>query len=376
MGRRSGAPVSVLQVLAQDDLGGTELMLASLLERLDRERVRCDLAVLGPPGPISERVAGAGVKVYAIDRGGPAASVVNLGRLLRRGDYDIVNAYGLRAGLVTRIAARAAAPRTVVVIGVRGLLVTEVESLTSPKARVANAIERATAPLVDCYDSNSRGAAELLVQNGIPSERVHYIPNGLDLTNWGTGVASANGDAPPLIVSVARFVARKRHQDLIHALARLKAEGVGFRAVLAGAGPTLAPSQELTSQLGLEAEVELPGRLDPGEVSELVGRARIACLSSLWEGMPGFVMEAMAAAVPVVATNVNGPDELVVDGVTGFLVPAKDPESLAQALRTLLEEPSLAAEFGASGRERIERDFSLDSMVAAKLDLYESVARG
>ncbi|MDX6583433.1 MAG: hypothetical protein QOI10_2617 [Solirubrobacterales bacterium] len=371
----SPGPVSVLQVLAQDDLGGTELMLASLVERLDPRRVRSELAVLSEPGPISARLRESGIAVHAIGGASLPGAALRLGRLLRTRGYGIVNAYGLRAGLVTRIAARAAAPRTAVVIGVRGLLVTEVESLSSPKARLALAIERATSSLVDCYDSNSRGALEPLARVGVPRDRMRYIPNGLDLSQWPPGAASPNGDGPPLIASVARFVPRKRHQDLLHALALLKGEGLRFRAVLAGAGPTLEQSRAVASRLDLDAEVEFPGRLDPGEVRELLGRAQIGCLSSVWEGMPGFVMEAMAAGLPVVATAVNGPDELVVDQVTGFLVPPKDPEPMMRALRTLLEQPALATRFGRSGRERIEREFSLDAMVAAKQELYERVAR-
>jgi glycosyltransferase involved in cell wall biosynthesis len=365
--------VTVLQVLAQDDLGGTELMLASLIERLDERRVSCELGLLSTAGPIATRLGAGGIRVHALGGGGAGRTAIGLARLLRRGGYDVVNAYGLRAGLAVRVIARLVSPRTRVVIGVRGLLVTEVEELASPKAKLALWLERATSRLVDLYDSNSRGAAELIVSLGIDSGRVRYIPNGLDLDLWPANGAKGSTEGPPLVASVARFVSRKRHQDLLHALALLNSAGVPFRAVLAGAGPTLETCRGLSVELGLEDRVEFPGRIAPDQVAELLEHAQVGCLSSLWEGMPGFVMEAMAARLPVVATAVNGPDELVVDGQTGFLVPAKDPEAMMQALRTLLEQPALAARFGQAGRDRIERDFSLDSMVTAKQSLYEGL---
>jgi glycosyltransferase involved in cell wall biosynthesis len=364
----------VLQLLSQDDLGGTELMLAALLERLDRSRIESELAILSPPGPIAARLRDAGLPIHDLGGRSLAGQGLHLGRLLRRRGFDVLAAYGLRAGLLGRFAANAAAPKTKVVIGVRGLLTTEVERTDSPKARFALLAERLTSWMVDVYDANSPGAGELLAQSGVRRDRIRYIPNGIDLDRWARPNGGRSGTGVPLIVSVARFVPRKRQQDLLVALSLLAREGVSFNAVLAGAGPTLADCQRFAGQLGLEDRVSFPGRLDPDAVAELLGRAEVACLSSLWEGMPGFIMEAMAAGLPVVATNVNGSDELVLDGSTGYLVPAEDPEALKDTLGAIISDPLLAARLGVAGRERIKREYSLDAMVEAKQELYEGVA--
>ena len=365
-------PIRVLQVLSQDDLGGTELMLASLLERLDRSRVESELAILGVPGPISQRLRRSSVPTHSLVTPGGRVSFFGLARLLRSHGFDVVNAYGFKAGLITRFAARLAAPATKVVIGVRGLLTAEVEDVGSAKARLALAAERLTTGLVDAYDSNSRGGADVLAAAGIDSSRIRRIPNGIDLSAW----PARNGHAlnpVPKIVSVARFVPLKRHQDLIEALADLRHKGVEFRAVLAGSGPMLERCREQARAVGIADRLEFPGRLETEQVAKLLTSADIACLSSRWEGMPGFVMEAMASSLPVVATLVNGVDELVVEGKTGHLVPAMNPVALAEALMGLIEDPDTAARLGAAGRRRISQSYSLDAMVSAKQRLYEEI---
>jgi glycosyltransferase involved in cell wall biosynthesis len=174
-------------------------------------------------------------------------------------------------------------------------------------------------------------------------------------------------------VCVARFVARKRHVDLVRALDRLENEGVGFRAVFVGYGPTLDPIRELSRKAGLQNVVEFRGRLAPDEIQQLLTQSDIFCLPSLWEGTVISVMEAMATGLPVVATDVNGVNEVVIDGVTGLLVPPYSHDRLAEALRTLLSDPTLRRRMGTAGRRRVQDAFRLDAVVGAKEALYRSL---
>jgi glycosyltransferase involved in cell wall biosynthesis len=178
----------------------------------------------------------------------------------------------------------------------------------------------------------------------------------------------------PLILCAARFVERKRHSDLLHALAGLARTGRSFRAVLVGAGPLLPEMRALTSALGLEGRVDLPGPVGSDEVRSLLEGATIACLASASEGMPGTLMEAMASGVPVVATDVGGTNELVVDGESGLLVPPYDPPALMNALESLLDDPDLAGSLAAGGRKRMEECFSLDVMLQQKERLFRRLA--
>jgi glycosyltransferase involved in cell wall biosynthesis len=130
----------------------------------------------------------------------------------------------------------------------------------------------------------------------------------------------------------------------------------------------------LCTALGLDGVVELPGSLDTAEVRELLERAAAVCLVSSSEGMPRILMEAMATGVAVIASDVPGTDELVVDGGSGLLVPAYDPPALAAAIARLLDDADLRARLGAAGRRRMEERFSFQAMMEAKAHLYARLA--
>jgi glycosyltransferase involved in cell wall biosynthesis len=146
--------------------------------------------------------------------------------------------------------------------------------------------------------------------------------------------------------------------------------------VLAGGGPLLEDMRALTASLGLEQRVQLPGTLASDELRRALEGATIACLPSTSEGMPGALMEAMATGVAVVATDVGGTNELVVDEESGLLVPAYDPAALAGAIGALLGDADLRARVVAGGRARMERCFSLDVMLEAKQRLFAGAASG
>jgi glycosyltransferase involved in cell wall biosynthesis len=367
-------PARVLHVLLLDTLAGTELMVASLMLNSDPARVTHELATLQEPGPIVTRIGGRRWTASLGGRGGFAGAAWRLARLLRARPYDVVNAYGLKASVLTRVLVRLLQPRAAFVCGVRAVHVTEVERLDSPKARVASLVERLFSPLVDVYDSNSRAALDLLAGLGIDSERLVHIPNGLDLSLWSPREATGQGGEPPVIVCAARFVERKRHQDLLEALAALDRDGRHFRAVLVGSGATLDDMRALAGRLGLDGRVELPGQVAPGRVRDLIGDAAVVCLTSTFEGMPGTLMEAMARGVAVVGTDVGGTNELIVDGESGLLVPACDAGALTRALARVLDDGVLRARLAAGGRRRMEEHFSLDVMVEAKDGLFEQLA--
>ena len=121
-------------------------------------------------------------------------------------------------------------------------------------------------------------------------------------------------------------------------------------------------------KLGLSEKVQFLGYQN--NILEILRSMDIFILPSLWEGMPNAILEAMAAGLPVVATNVGGTPEVVVDGETGFLVPPRDPEALANAIKLLIDDPELRKKFGQAGRERVERHFTIQETVRKTEELY------
>jgi len=348
-------------------------MLASLLESLDHSRVVSTLVTLDEPGPIAARVSRAGVRVLSLGGRGLGVAFARLARLLGKETFDVVNAYGFKATLVSRMLVASLQPSAAFVNGVRGLHITETERVDSPKARFALRVEHVTSRFVDAYDANSLGALDLLAASGIDRTRMHYIPNGIDPRPWRVARGEVRNEIP-VIVCVARFVARKRHVDLLEASAMLHSRGHAHRLVLVGYGPTLLQERERAETLGIGQSVTFMGRVEADDVRRVLKEADLFCLVSMWEGMAGTVMEAMAAGLPVVGTMVNGIHDLVDHGVTGSLVAPCDAEALATALAPLLADRPRREALGRAGQERVETHFSLDAMTASKEALYCEIA--
>ena len=364
-------PIRVLQVLSQDLVGGTELLVEVVARRLADLGMDSRVAALDDPGPVAARLAATGLPVYTLGRGRALAGV-RLGRLIGGGDFDVVEAYGFKASVIAR-AFWPRRARTKLVHGVMGAHLTEVLDFEEPKGRFALRVERLLSSRVDAYDVISRDAIDLLAANGIERGTMHYIPNGVDLDLWPPR-AEAPSARPPIVLCSARFVNRKRQEDLIRAAAILAARRTDCRIVLLGEGPNLERDRRLAAELGVSAVVELPGAVPGDQVRRQMEHATLFCLPSLWEGQAGALIEAMATGVPVVTTDTPGNRELVDDGVNGLLVPARDPGALADAIERIFADPGAAAAMAGEGRQRVEETYNLDAMVERKRALYEALA--
>lgn len=216
----------------------------------------------------------------------------------------------------------------------------------------------------------------LVGMNGTPPHRTHRIYNGIDLSRFDTadrtllrrtlGIA-ADG---PVVFCSGRVQPYKGMQTLLEAAALLRAEGApAFDVAIAGDGPYLPELRARAAERGL-ANVHFLGRRR--DVPALLAGAAVAVVPSLWQEAFGLaVVEAMGAGVPVVATRTGGIPELVEEGKTGLLVPPGDARALADALRRLLEQPSLRAAMGLHGQVAARRRFSLGR---AAVDLYALVS--
>ena len=182
------------------------------------------------------------------------------------------------------------------------------------------------------------------------------------------------GNGPPRLLSVGQLLPRKGHAVLIEALAELADEGVEIDTTIVGAGPERGRLEDLAREMGIGERVRFTGALGQDELPALYEEADIFCLASFAEGVPVVLMEAMAHAVPVVATRINGVPELVADGETGLLVAPGRAADLAAALRRLAADRELAARLGAAGREKVAAEFDQSDSAAALKALYETVA--
>lgn len=182
----------------------------------------------------------------------------------------------------------------------------------------------------------------------------------------------------PLAVMAARVAEQKDFPTLIAAAALLRQRYPGLRFVILGDYERHPEHrvhyefvQEHLTRLGVTDRFHFAGfRTD---VNRLLGGMDLFVLSTHWEGLPLVILEAMAQGLPVVATAVDGVPEAVADGETGYTVPHAEPEALAAAIGTLLEDPARASAMGRAGRERVEKMFSVAQFEASLLKLYDQL---
>ncbi len=204
---------------------------------------------------------------------------------------------------------------------------------------------------------------------------VRRIPNGVDTVELGREVDRAPRAAGPAdyLVFCGRLAAVKRIDLLLSAFHRSVELGSPLRLVFVGAGEESAPLAAQVRRLGLEDRVELPGALRHGEAMAVIASSRALVLSSASEACPLVLLEAMALGRAVIAPDVGGVRDLVIDGETGLLFPAGSPDQLAHRMLELARRPDLAAELGRRGRARVREHFALSSMAERYGDLYRAV---
>lgn len=190
--------------------------------------------------------------------------------------------------------------------------------------------------------------------------RMHIVHCGVDPAQFRPVRHSGPGRR---LLFVGRFTAEKGLRILLEAFAMLCRRYPNLELNLAGDGPERAAMEDRARSLGIENEVRFLGFQSQAQVRELLARTDVFALASFAEGVPVVLMEAMAAGVPVVATQIAGIPELVEDGDSGFLVPPGDAKSLADRIGQLLDDPALRNRLAQSAREIVETDFNL---------LYES----
>jgi glycosyltransferase involved in cell wall biosynthesis len=354
----------LLILITLSELGGAQTAVSLLLPGLV-DRFEVTVAAQGC-GPLCDAAEAAGVRYVElahirrpIHPWQDVLGLVELVRLCRRLRPDIVHAHSSKVGVLGRLAAWLASV-PVRVYTVHGWSFAAYDGLLG---RVYLRLERLMRPLttaVVCVAEATRRQG--LAARACDPSRSVVIHNAVEVGSFGARVESTG---PPRIVSVGRFAYPKDFATLLESLTLLDAD---YHVALVGDGPDRAEVAAAAEARGLSDRVELLGA--QSNVAELLARSGVFVLSSRSEGFPVSILEAMAAGLPVVATDVGGVAEAVTDGETGILVPAADPQALAGALEGLVADVDLRRRLGAAGRARALRLFDAPRYRAAHLDLY------
>lgn len=367
-------------------LGGLETQVLRLIRATDDPDVTYSVCYFGADDSMRAEFEDAGARV--VDLGGSDTAlyqfapwrVLRFARFLRRADVDVLHVH---TSLYLPVLARlCAAPVGVPVVGTYH----NVGDLFSRPMRLA---ERLTRPLSATNVAVSKGversfansAAEYRPGTGI-DRRTYTVYNGIDVAEFAADVRDADVDAvrerwdvdPDALVflSIGRYTDDKNQRSLVRAFSRVADDHPTARLIVVGWGPLEDDLRALAADLGVGDRVTITGRVP--SVAEYYALADAFVLPSVTEGLSLVLLEAMAAGLPVVATDVAGTAEAVVDGETGYVVAPNDEGALADALVRLGDDDT-RARLADAGFARVTDTFSIRATLDSYLDIYRTVTR-
>ncbi len=353
-------------------VGGAQRHLLELFASLDRRRFALQVTVAKAEGPLVAAVERLGIPVRSfgvgasLARPGTLARLVATARRLRAERVHVVHGYLYAGNLLGMLAGRLA--------GVPVLLASKRSLDRYPRRSqlLATRLANACADRILC---NADEVARVVLAEERPDPaKITVIPNGIRIPQPPPPMERPAGLPPGarVVGLVGRLGWKKAYPDLLEAAVRVRAARPEVEFVIIGDGPLRGEIASQAARLGLGPHLHLLGELSP--VAPLLRGFDVFVISSIIEGMPNALLEALARERPVVATRVGGIPEIVAHGESGLLVPPADPPAMAEAILRLLDDPRLASAYGAAGRRTVEARYGLDAMAARFTALYEELA--
>lgn len=369
----SGRP-KVLQLITALQYGGAENMVADLVETIDDAAFT--VGYMEAKDDLVPRLVDAGANVESFDedfRFDPRA-FARLRQFLQAESFDLVHAHLPYAQTVGRLAT--------IGLTVDGVISTQ-HNVADTWHPVTRATERVTRPLDAVTVAVSKGVERSFTGSAHPPNQFGNnwctIYNGINVDGFRQQVDATDTETirdefdlnPEVLtlLNVGRYVPVKRQHEAIRAVAQTPFD---TQLLIVGDGPLKAELRALASELGVSDRVHVTGRVADIEPFYAIGDIFVA--PSRGEGLPITLLEAMAASLPVVATDIPGIREVVDDDVTGRLYEPEDLESLCAVLAEL-RDPSLRRDYGRAGHKRAKETFSVEQMATSYANLYRQVAR-
>lgn len=364
----------ILFVSTSMGMGGADSQLLAAAQELrarGHDVLIVSLTALGPMG-LKARSMGLATESLEMRRGVPdPRGLFRLSRIVRTWRPTVVHSHMVHANLMAR-ALRLVAPVPALVSTIHNIY---------EGGRGLMTAYRLTNGLVDHMTIISQLAADRFIREGIvPRELLRVVPNGVDpglfrevaaderrALRRGLGV-----DESFVWLAIGRFEVAKDYPNMLRAFAAVRQGRPGAVLLLVGRGSLQAETEALARELALGDGVRFLGVRD--DVPALVASADGYVMSSAWEGMPMVLLEAAAGRLPIVATNVGGNPEAVLDGESGFLAPPREPEALAAAMLRLMALPEAdRRRMGERGRDHLRSNYALSRVVERWEELYREV---
>jgi len=362
-----GAKVKVLHLMQGLEVGGLEYMVVNLIKGLDSERFVSSVCCFDTLGSLADDLEGVDVKLLRRRPGIDYSYPFRLASLIRKEKAQILHLHNPTAFFYGALAGALS--------GVPWVVYTEHARDVRPNMKI-----RVADRLLACFTDRVVAVAGHVKKNLVEYQwfnplKVSIIYNGIDSSRFpavydAAGARRALGIEPsaPVVGIVARLDPIKNHKCLIRAMVHVKEAFAGAILLVIGDGPLRGELACLARVAGLEGSVKFLGTR--ADVHSLLQCLDVFVLSSVSEGLPLTVLEAMASAKAIVATRVGGIPEAVEDGVEGLLVQPDDEKALSGAIKSLLKDRARSAEMGRSARKKFEKSFSLDMMIKRYEEVY------
>jgi len=366
----------VVHLVESLEVGGMENGVVNLVSRMDRERFAVSICCLSHPGALAAKLEGSDIPLFTLGwlSGFRPRIITALARELTLRKADVVHTHGWLTLVYGAFACKLA--------GVPALINGEHGTfhLDQPRRKLAY---RLLSLLVTKFLTVSYSLRDQLVDVlHIPIGKIVTIPNGVDAGKFSPRshahirqVKEKLGIpvAAQVIGSTGRLEPVKNYDMLLRAFARIRPEFPQLRCLLIGDGSRRRHLEQLASELGIAEAVIFLGKVNnPYDILPVLD---VFVLTSFSEGMSNTILESMACAKPVVATDVGGNREMVMDGRNGILVESGNVPQLAEALAVLLRDEGKIALYGSNSRKIVEENYSISSMVSAYEAVYADILR-
>lgn len=363
--------IKVVHLITSLEVGGAQHGMLLGLPRFDSDKYEHIICSIMDRMQMATQFRAVGIEVVSLGLRKKTDVFVaqRLVSLLRRQRPDILHTYLLHGNVLGRIAGRLA--------GVPAIIGSE--RTIGQARRWGRLATKLTNPLTNAVEVNSTLGGNAIENDlGVPHEKVEVVRSGLDLDAFANSTRRKDvrlslnlTDDQHLVVYVGRLRQVKGVEYGIRAFAAAQSERPDMHMALAGEGDQLNYLKQLANEFKVNDKVTFLGVRN--DLPDLLSAADSVLMPSLNEGFPRTAIEAMAASKPIIATNVGGTPEAIIDGETGILVPSKDIESMTSALINLVNDPELQTRLGTAGRKRAVQNYSVENYVSRLDGLYRQL---
>ena len=365
--------INILYVIWSLEVGGAERIVISLAKYINKDKYNPIVCCLNHKGVLAEELDEIGIKVLALDKkpGIDLSIIPKLIKIFKEHRIQIVHTHLWTSDFWGRIAAKFA--------GVP-VIVSTAHNVDFWKPKIFLFIDRFLTRFSDRIIAVSEEVKNFYIKTAkLPEEKIVTVYNGIELAKFDATAVNRlekikefNFNTSDKIIGIiGRLVEQKGQAYFLEMMLILKQNYPNIKSLVIGDGPLKENLIRKTKELHLEENVIFTGLRN--DVADLLKAIDILVSSSTYEGLPMILLEAMAAAKPIVATRVGGNPEIIDEGKTGFLVPAKDPQALANRVSALLNNSEYAQRIGKSAQEKVHNLYSIEKMLQDTENIYDKL---